>query len=318
MRKTLFRMCVVLLVVISIAASSTLSVFALQIDADDEVVLNPYTEAYVSETYNIDPSYAAFVQQKQQTAENYYNAIVSGNTDMALQYKAQFEQLSNPKLYQERLAQQVQTNSLASTSSLPVYFYISDLVQYPQETSYYCGCSAAKSILGELGISKSQSVLAQDTYLKADRYDGAPWYITDGSEFSQFPMATTLVNAQREISSAYFGYVPSPLGQAGTNPLTVDQCKSYIMSTTSAFDDGNGVAACGTSKPVEGYQLPGYPNRNIGHWIVCNGYLNNASYVYIVDPAKSSAVSWSSSIQAYNSISITLFRNFVSTRGIIW
>ncbi len=294
---------------------SMISVSALENDTinTEEILLSGQ---YVSETFNVDPYYALQVQQKEQLAKKYYQASVSGDMYLTNQYKTEFEQFSNPLLFQEKSMSR--TSTIPDTSSLPDNWLISDLYQVPQQKSYWCGCAAAKSILDNLGVYKTQAELASDEWLKTEFYGSTPWYTTDGTTMSQFLMVTTLKEAQREAGMAPYAYTPAPLGAAGTNPLTVEECKAYVMSATSAFNDGYGVAACGTSRGTSGYTLPGYPSSSIGHWIVCRGYINRGGSMYIVDPAKSSVISWSGSISAYYTISSSLFRNFVSTRGIVW
>ena len=130
-------------------------------------------------------------------------------------------------------------------------------------------------------------------------------------------MLMTMRNAVNQYNGRYVGYVVSPMAAAGTAPLTVDQCKGYVVSTTSTADAG--VLACGTSRNISGYKLPGYPNSNVGHWLVSDGYTYNGDYIWIIDPVGgSSAVSWSSSVSRYYQVEASLFRNFVSTAGLIW
>lgn len=305
---------------ISIICAITINCISFSTFALENSVNNVSTkikpEQYVSEVYKPDSSYELKVQEKQRIAEKYYQAVVSGDIRSANKYMSEFESISNPVLYQSKLLQS--ETRTATYEGTPSSWRISGLKQVPQERNYWCGCAAAKSILDCIGIIKTQTQLASDTYLKTERFGSTPWYISNGNEFSQFPMATTLMNAQREVGNSVFSYVPSPLGVAGANPLTVEQCKSYVMSTTSAFGKGYGVAACGASQNVTGYRLPGYPASYIGHWIVSDGYKDNGNTIWIVDPAKSSAVSWSGSISAYYSIPATLFRNFIQPRGIIW
>lgn len=310
------KLCVSLAVFLGIIAVSA-PISALAADSNNKANYFP-TQQYVSDTYKADEAYTAKVEEKQRLAENLYQATVCGNAKLASQYKTQFEEFSNPNLF-KALKNNAQP-AATSLYSLPAAFRIWDLYQVPQEKNYYCGAAAAKSILDNIGIYKSQTTLASNSYLQTERFGNTPWYLSNGNEFTQFPMATTLMNAQWEVGDSAFGYVPSPLGPAGSNPLTVEQCKSYVMSTTSAFDDGYGVAACGSSVGSNpSYRLPGYPtNSNIGHWIVSDGYKDNGSTIWIVDPAKSSAVSWSGSISAYYSIPASLFRNFIQPRGIIW
>lgn len=313
--KSMFKITSIFIICAIMINCISFSTFAIESDSSN-VSTKIQSEQYVSEVYKPDPSYALKVQKKQQVAENYYQAVVSGNVELANKYMSEFESISNPVLYQSKLSQS-ETRAVTYEET-PSSWRISDLYQVPQEKNYWCGCAAAKSILDNIGIVKTQTQLASNTYLQTERFGSTPWYITNGNEFSQFPMATTLMDVQYEVGNSAFGYVPSPLGAAGTNPLTVEQCKSYVMSTTSAFGDGYGVAACGASQNVTGYRLPGYPASYIGHWIVSDGYKDNGNTIWIVDPAKSSAVSWSGSISAYYSISATLFRNFIQPRGIIW
>lgn len=304
---SIFIVCAILL---SCVSFSTLAIGS----GKNDVANNISTVAYVSDVYKEDPSYALKVQQKQETAMNYYQATISGNIELANKYKDEFDRISNPMLYQSKISQS-ETRG-ATDAGMPSSWRISGLYQVPQEKSYWCGCAAAKSILDSLGIVKTQAQLASDTYLKTERFGNTPWYISNGNDFSQFPMATTLRDAQYEVSNTAFGYVPSPLGAAGANPLTVDECKAYVMSTTYS---GYGVAACGVSKATnDNYHLPGYPASDVGHWIVSDGYLNNGNSIWIIDPAKSSVVSWSNNISAYYNISATKFRNFIQPRGIIW
>lgn len=205
-------------------------------------------------------------------------------------------------------------NAVFSYTPPPASYTISNFYQYPQIKSYYCGPATAHMILKAMGITKTQTVLAGSNYLDTETYGETPWYITDGSSPSQFVMATTLNAIQ-----SYKYYTPSPLGQAGSNPLTVTQCKSYVMSATS---NGYGIALCGQSKANinDPSHLPGYPtNRNIGHWLACRGYYGSGNYIWLVDPAYGAeSVSFSDNITGTYAITAEKYQAFIATRGMIW
>lgn len=279
----------------------------------------PTTIIQVDGVYNADPEYERMVKQKQQIAENYYQAVTNNDFEKASQYKSEFEQFTNPVLYQR---QQVElATSQNSVRSYPESWSIPNFAPVPQENYYYCGPATAKSILDSMGINRTQTQLAGTNYLKTTPENGTPWYMTNGNDYSQFPMPNTLTDIQYEVSDSAYMYVASPTGAAGANPLTVEQCKAYVMSTVSVFGFGYGVAANGRSdKDVDDpSHLPGYPtNEDIKHWVAVDGYYDNGNMIWIADPAKSSAVGWSNSIQSYCIVSAENFCAFVAHRGIVW
>ena len=64
--------------------------------------------------------------------------------------------------------------------------------------------------------------------------------------------------------------------------------------------------------------LPNYPAQTITHWLAIDGYSNSGNDIFILDPAKSDAVSWSGSISALYSVSSDKLAAFASSRGLIW
>lgn len=181
--------------------------------------------------------------------------------------------------------------------------------QQGQETNYWCGYAAIQSLLQFEYILHSQTVIAAAVYSTGS---ACPWYLTNGNSTSQFPAAVYLTN---EISG--FSYVPFPYGPAGSNPPSASDLKTRLTGTVNS---GHGVLACGTSKASSGdaSHLPNYPSFNVNHWIVIKGYYNYGNNVYIADPAKSSAVSWSGNIVAYYDIPTSSLQAFVAPKGIIW
>lgn len=134
--------------------------------------------------------------------------------------------------------------------------------------------------------------------------------MSNGNSTSQFPAAVYLSNYTSH------SYVPYPYGNAGATTITSAALSTRIVPTIYG---GNGVVCCGQSAPSGSTShLPGYPEWNVGHWIVVRGYEDNGAFYNIADPAKSSAVSWSGNISAYYRISGTKLAAFASNRGIIY
>ena len=183
------------------------------------------------------------------------------------------------------------------------------IMQVPQQNDYYCGYAAIKSVLDYKNIIKTQTQIAEDVYYSDE---ALAWYRTNGSELTQFPAAVGL----REYTND--PYVPFPYGAAGGTPISASDIEWRVRS---AILNDRGVLACGTSQgstPGSNSILPGYPAQPIHHWIVVKGYSNNGSTMWIADPAKSPAVTWSDSISAQYSISSVTLAAYAQTRGIIW
>lgn len=270
-------------------------------------------EGSVIGTYISNPELEAAVAEKQQLAENMYAAICSGNTMLASQYQSQMASFNEEKCDDNQLsAQSANVQSVSAPIPPPTDCRIGSMRQQPQEKNYYCGPAAAKSVLDILGAVKSQSFLAGSSYLQTEQYNGTPWYISNGNSNTQFPMFNTLNGLQSRVY-----YIPSPMGNAGSNPLTTTQCKSYVVSSISS---GHGLTMNGTSKAssTDLSHLPNYPNQSISHWVACDGYINNGAQIRIVDPAKSNAVSWSGSIQPYYEITAEKLQAFIAPRGLFW
>jgi len=193
----------------------------------------------------------------------------------------------------------------------PTSVRIGPMVQYPQEAGNYCGPSAVKTVLNNEWVTISQKTLAGSSYLKTDANNGTPWYLANGLTLNQYPTATTL-NA---LGNFYWN--PYPFRNLGAAPLKAD-LKPRMVDTLSQY---HGVLADGASKASSSHasHLPGYPNKDVAHWLAVDGYANSGETIWIVDPASgSSHVSWSSGIPQYYSITLDKFTAFVAPRGIIW
>ncbi len=184
-----------------------------------------------------------------------------------------------------------------------------NILQVPQETNYWCGYAAMKSLLDYEGVVMSQSEIASKTW---NPDDACPWYTMYGTQRDQFPVPNVL----EELTGFY--YCPYPFGGAGSTELTESDIKPKIVST---IDKNHGVLACGESYRTydrEGSRLPGYPAQRISHWIAIDGYESYGSEVWVVDPAKSDKISWSSGISANYKISTEKLASFATMKGIVW
>ncbi len=193
-----------------------------------------------------------------------------------------------------------------SVSSSAMYLNIN---QVAQETNYWCGYAAIKSLLDYEGVSMTQTQIANEVY---DADEACPWYLANGDSLSQFPVPNFL---KRKTN---FTYIPFPYGGAGTTEITANDITTRVVNT---IDDGHGVLACGTSYGASSGHasiLPGYPASNITHWLAVYGYSSYGSVICIADPAKSSAISWSGNINRYYTVSATKLASFAHTRGLIW
>ena len=248
--------------------------------------------------FKYDPVYAGFIMQKEQKALAYYRAKKAGNSALTKSLLSEFDSLNT-----KRSGFKVSSvNLLASAKRLSIY-------QVPQETGYYCGYAAIKSLLDYEGISKTQDDIADEVY---NQDNACPWYLSNGDTRDQFPVPNYLTD---EIG---FYYVPYPYGAAGATNVTASDIKPKVVST---IDNNHGLVACGRSYGnISGHAsiLPGYPAREIGHWLAIDGYKTDGDETWIVDPAKSSAVTWSSSITAYYSITTEKLAAYVKARGIVW
>lgn len=248
--------------------------------------------------FEYDPEYAKIVEEKEKLAERYYQAKLSRDIELASELLSELDKFETKSTNMSK----AHLDKRASEKSLRVW-------QVDQSTNYYCGYASIKSLLDYEGVSKTQDEIAREVYKKNK---SCPWYLSNGDSYDQFPVPKYLSD------KIDFSYVPYPYGTAGTTDITTSKVKSKVVST---IDNEHGLMACGNSKgSISNHEsiLPGYPGRNVGHWIVIRGYKNNGDTVLIADPAKSDKVSFSDSIDAYYSISTSKLRAFIQPRGLVW
>lgn len=186
---------------------------------------------------------------------------------------------------------------------------IAGILQVAQERNYWCGYAAMKSLLDYEGVVMTQTEIANKTWTPND---ACPWYKANGDSRDQFPVPSVL----KEVTG--FDYAPYPYGNAGGTDLTASMITPKVVST---IDLGHGLLACGESYRTydkEGSRLPGYPRTSITHWVAIDGYKSYGDEVWIVDPAKSSVISWADNIDKYYSISADKLASFATMRGIVW
>ncbi len=251
--------------------------------------------------FKADPKMYEIVKKKEALASDYYKSKLSG--DKKLMKSIMSESIKfNEKLTGKKEKVDKKGTKASSQRSLPIY-------QKPQVKNNYCGYAAIQSLIQYEGEYKSQYKIAKKVY-KTTR--SCPWYLSNGNSYSQFPVPKYLKN----ISGYY--YMPFPYGTAGTTSITTSQVKSKLVFT---IDRNHGLMACGTSKGhIKDHpsKLPKYPNSKISHWLAIKGYKDYGNRVYIVDPAKSSAVEWGNKIDRYYSIPTWKLKYFISTRGLVW
>lgn len=279
------------LVAIMVISMSTTTFASDDIKNKDEVQVNG--------KFNKDDEYASMIKEKEDIAMQYYLAKVNQDSNTAIKSlnKLKNNSTSSPRMKSGSISPQA-----VKSAKLAIF-------QVPQEKSFWCGYAAMKSLLDYEGVEKTQTEIAGEVYsVEKD----CPWYISNGDEKSQFPVAVKLTDW------ASVNYVPYPYGAAGGTVFTASDLKPKIIAT---IDLGHGLMALGKScgdLPKHESILPGYPAREIGHWIAVYGYEDNGTSVWIIDPAKSKVISWSENINAYYSISSLKLAAFTKTRGIIW
>lgn len=292
-----------ILAVVSAALASTCSsVYAENISNYTSDSANAEGNPVIGE-YIGDPELEAFVAEKEALAEQYYEAICSGDTERIASAREKF---SNLEASHSLKRASFTTNSNSRYGPPPSSYTIS-LTHYRQENGHYCGPATAYMILKKIGVKNiTQDKLASS--LKTT-INGTGWYLSDYDDPSDYPMMTTLNQYQ-----GYKYYTPSPLGKAGKNPLPEIKVKSYVMSATS-YDYP--IALCGISKASGASHIPNYPSKNINHWLTCIGYSENGSKIRIDDPASQISQDFANVPNKYN-ITSSNCKAFIEQGGMIW
>lgn len=217
-----------------------------------------------------------------------------------MQVNSYYEDLNKKK---ESELSAASTVAARETNRIAIY-------QAKQETSYWCGYAAMKSLLDFEGVVMSQSEIANKTWTPNA---ACPWYMANGDSRDQFPVPNVL----QELTGFY--YAPYPYGVAGATNLTASMISPKIVST---IDKKHGLLACGQSYrkyDKEGSRLPGYPAWAVTHWVAIDGYRSYGDDVWIVDPvADSNMTSWSGGVDKYYLISADKLASFATMRGIVW
>lgn len=256
----------------------------------------------------LDPNMTKLVQEKEKLASEYYKAKMVGDT-------LKINTILNTANEGRKIRQHNTRNNTKNNEYQP-NVYIDPIErrclyfrQHPQERSYYCGYAAIQTLLDYDRIYRSQTEIADAVY----RRDSAcPWYLSNGNSRDQFPVPVYLT---RMLD---YAYIPFPYGEVETRELTPYEIKERVVYTT---DRRYGVMACGESKGKRKNHpsiLPDYPSWNVSHWLAIEGYLDWGNRIYIVDSAKSDAVSWGWRIRRYYDVSTYTLAAFASHRGLIW
>lgn len=253
-----------------------------------------YDFAPIIGDFKYDAEYHEIIKKKEENVNQYYKAKMSGDLEAMEFYLGELSNMDS------RNTRDIDLQGFGRR--LAIY-------QFPQETNYWCGYAAMQSLLDYENINMTQGEIADIVY---SRDISCPWYLSHGNSKEQFPVAVELTRLTG------YNYIPYPYGAAGTTTLTEESVKSRVIGTIDRY---RGLMGCGTSRGSRSGHasiLPGYPNRDITHWLAIDGYNDDGEYIYIIDPAKSNKVSWSDAIDAYYKIPVEKFTAFLQTRGLIW
>lgn len=198
---------------------------------------------------------------------------------------------------------------------------LTTVLQYPQDTDYYCGYAALQSILASYNITLTQAEIAEEAYRVNSSLAWFSGNNAQATEFTKYPAAVYL-NSFSEITHPYEPYNHY---FAEEQELTFTSAQFADMIKYDIDVAEVGVLVCGISKENDsnGSKLPNYPNFDVGHWIVVNGYCwdtdtQSVTGICYADPAKSEAVSWSDAISEYEETDVERMFKFARGNGIIW
>jgi len=298
---------VTLCLLASIFALSTIGAPISANESRTDLTNNVVDSAPIIGDFVYDSDYALLVADKERLMEEYFEATRKNNESLAASLLNEFaEKYTSSVGSQSRVSVQ---NSSGVPAKISASYGSVPITQVPQQNGFYCGYAAIKSLLDAQGVIKSQDTIAGEVHSTSI---ACPWYLSNGNSSSQFPAVTYLNQESGHI------YVPFPYGVADTTTITASDVKSRVRFTIGY---GHGVLVCGRSYgnvPGHASILPGYPSQEIGHWVVLSAFTNDAEYINIVDPAKSSAVSWSGSISSSYYVAASKLAAYASARGIIW
>lgn len=290
------KLTAIIMAFVMLFVCSTVS-FAAELSSVEAETIPVIENAPVIGDFVSDPDYDEFVRNRGELAERYVAAKQAGDIDAC---RAIMNALDGAYAANAKNTQNIVTRAASNRLAI---------IQKPQETNYWCGYAAMKSLLDYKGVVKTQTQIAQQVYSTSS---ACPWYLTNGSSYSDFPVSTNLTSLLGRT------YTPYPYGQVGTVSIINESVKSRVITS---IDEDYGVMGCGRSKASSSdlSHLPNYPtNTNVDHWVAVDGYSNSGYSIHIVDPAKSSAVNFGSNIAAYYAVSLDKFCAFITHRGLIW
>ena len=185
-----------------------------------------------------------------------------------------------------------------------------NIVQQPQQTSYWCGPATVTELLTWKGVSITQSQAA--TLLKTTT-DGTAWSGVNISVPSPtgYPVADAM---NYKVGVGY--YVPTAV--AGS-PSSAD-IATYQNDLVYDIDHAWGLAGDAWEVPT-GSHLTGHPtDRTIFHWYAIFGYDNSGTGTDYADSVHgATSISWSGNVPAYTiNFSSSTITHINGGRGYIW
>lgn len=240
----------------------------------------------------LDPASIARAQKKSEMSHLYAKYKEEGNYEMMIRILNKVygeDQERDAKIRREYMNPSKAERTTFNLQSA----HTINVVQYPQETAYYCCPAACKSVIRVKNSNPpSQNTLA--SLLGTN---------TQGTGFG--PSIPATLNRYITTVGAYeLKYF--------TN---INDIRSNIHMTI----DGNFALVANGLSELDNSYLPNYPKRQVYHYIAVRGYDSNN--IYIVDPAANTGLSemWEfSKVVPYYSVNERKFMDFVSPRGIIF
>lgn len=179
------------------------------------------------------------------------------------------------------------------------------VVHEPQAKSYYCGPATAVMIIRQRGVTSrsgrnlSQAELAKPDMLNTDAHQATRW--------TSNVMASTL--------NWWTGRLLNPWPYTASGAPSAAELKMIAV-----YDIDIGYSFANETYEVGGsLRFNHHPsNRNIAHWTVTAGYNSSGDNLWVYDPAKSSAVSWSGPLDANFKISTAQFAGLMGSHGVVW
>lgn len=216
--------------------------------------------------------------------------------------------MSLPEPFRSAALKRVQAQTLAPTpnciSPCEPSSYSLDLIQQPQQESYYCGPATASEILTTLGPAYSQSYLggsySSPTLLGTNYYKQTTW--------GPAVMAPTL----NYLQSGYYYQTVQGSSNWGSDLVSDIYTWHQPLAANTVEQEGGPYLTGHQYAPAN--QFPLY------HWIAVYGYTSYGAGSTYADSISGDTKywPWAQYVPAYSTISSSTIETLVSSRGFVW